>query len=171
MGTKKKGYMPGDILSTILPVSTDENTINWLNNQKSISKSIFELIKQYANGELLHIETINKMLSISNSQAINSEEIKKAEVKNNYLIDNEVSSGAEKETRNVQGEKKTSTGIGTKNGHAYEGYDINSHRDKTIKLEDLKEKENHIKKESTIKVPKRKLPFKAAEITMGVDKK
>ena len=168
MTTGKRKYKPGDVLSTKIAVSTNENTLNWINEQESISKSILNLINQYANGELLHIETVNKMLSFSNSQAVdeneNSKAIRTQMKESSSLIENE----SEKNIRATQSTRK----IG----------DIKSNIDKQQNMdnsriveknnrEDSEGKEQPLKREPTIRVPNRKLPFKPAEITKGVDKK
>lgn len=141
MSVSKREYKPGDVLSTKIPVNTDEKTLNWINEQNNISKSIFNLISQYANRELLHFETVGKMLGIANSQVVDS-------------------NGIKKDTKT----KPETIGVVEKQDHRDE--DIHNENYKITP----KKNEDYLKKEPALKFPRRKMPFKPAEITKGIHK-
>lgn len=169
MTTGKRKYKPGDVLSTKIAVSANENILNWINEQESISKSIFNLINQYANGELLHIETVNKMLSFSDSKIVNAGGNRKTKVietedeKKGFLIENE--------SRNNIGMPQNERKAKNIKVNSDENLNLDSGGDENNDRKNSEEKEQCLRREPTIRVPNRRMPFKPAEITKGIDKK
>lgn len=67
MSNRRKKYDIGNVISVKITMDTDEKTLEWINQQRNINRSVLGLIEQYANGELLHIEAVSKMLAYSNA--------------------------------------------------------------------------------------------------------
>lgn len=79
MTSRRKNYERRDTFSININVDTDDKTLEWINNQRHLSKATLDILKQYANGELLHIDTVKQMIKADKTKEITDEE---TEIKN-----------------------------------------------------------------------------------------
>lgn len=77
---KRKKYDRRDIFSVHINVDTDDKTLEWINNQRHLSKVTLDILEQYANGELIHIDAVKQMIEIGK----NNSNIAKSEDKEEY---------------------------------------------------------------------------------------
>jgi hypothetical protein len=64
--------------------------LEWINNQKYLSKATLDIIKQYVNKELIHVDIVKQMLDLNNKTDENIEDKNsqsKAEERTNNVID------------------------------------------------------------------------------------
>ena len=59
----RRKYNRRDTFSVHINIDTDDKTLEWINNQKHLSGAILNVLKKYANNELLHIDTVKQMLN------------------------------------------------------------------------------------------------------------
>lgn len=79
MTNKRKNYERRDTFSVNISVGTDDKTLKWINNQRHLSKATLDIVKQYANGELLHIDTVKQMMETSVKETKTKEIIQEQE--------------------------------------------------------------------------------------------
>lgn len=87
---RRRKYKRRDTFSVNINVDTDDNTLEWINNQKYLSKATLDIIKQYANKELIHVDIVKQMLDLNNKTDENIEDKNsqsKAEERTNNVID------------------------------------------------------------------------------------
>ena len=87
---RRRKYKRRDTFSVNINVDTDDNTLEWINNQKYLSKATLDIIKQYVNKELIHVDIVKQMLDLNNKTDENIEDKNsqsKAEERTNNVID------------------------------------------------------------------------------------
>lgn len=87
---RRRKYKRRDTFSVNINVDTDDNTLEWINNQKHLSKATLDIIKQYVNKELIHVDIVKQMLDLNNKTDENIEDKNsqsKAEERTNNVID------------------------------------------------------------------------------------
>jgi len=87
---RRKKYKRRDTFSVNINVDTDDNTLEWINNQKYLSKATLDIIKQYVNKELIHVDIVKQMLDLNNKTDENigdKNSQSKAEERTNNVID------------------------------------------------------------------------------------
>lgn len=159
---KKKGnYKPGDMFAARIPTNIDEKTLNWINNQDNISKAVLELTRKYANNELVPVEIINNILTLTNTH-----------MKHNHIQHHGQIDVNTEEHKNQNGnqhiKEKTVTNAGSDNsqGNISEERTMDDKKDaekqkNTVNMPD----KNRVKKqEGVVRVPNRRLPFQPARI-------
>ncbi len=87
---RRRKYKRRDTFSVNINVDTDDNTLEWINNQKYLSRATLDIIKQYVNKELIHVDIVKQMLDLNNKTDENIEDKNsqsKAEERTNNVID------------------------------------------------------------------------------------
>lgn len=79
MTNKRKNYERRDTFSVNISIGTDDRTLEWINNQRHLSKATLDIVRQYANGELLHIDTVKQMIETSVKDTKTEETIQEQE--------------------------------------------------------------------------------------------
>lgn len=137
MARKRKTYKYHDVFAVSITNDTLPETLKWINNQKSISKSVIDLLNKYVKNELVPIEVINKLLeqqalninrgSYSNNDInINDTNISNKEDLNNHDInDSDTSNFDHHDDSNVHDENYHKSSSARPNSKKKQGYDLN----------------------------------------------
>lgn len=76
---KRKNYVKGNTFGVQIKMKASDKALDWLNNQSSVSNSVWELIEKYSNNELIPVEMVKSLLNtamtrkeITNDEILNA---------------------------------------------------------------------------------------------------
>lgn len=64
----RRRYNRRDTFSININIDTDDQTLEWINDQKHLSGAVLDIIKKYVNNELLHVDTVKQILELKSDK-------------------------------------------------------------------------------------------------------